>query len=104
MSFEAINVINQAEESAKKNHAQALADAKAAEAAAAAQGKASVETAMSHARSQVHDQQTRMDAEAVAAAQALAGETEQKKAAMRTGAEGRLDKAASLIVERIVNG
>ena len=104
MSFEAINVINQAEEAAKRGHAQVLADAKAAEAAALAEGKAAVEAAVAKARQEVHDQQVQMDAKAVAAAKALAGETEQKTAAMRSGAEGRLNKAASLIVERIVNG
>jgi len=34
----------------------------------------------------------------------MADDTENKIAAMRAHAEGRLDKAASLIVERIVNG
>lgn len=104
MSFEAITMINQAEENAKKGRAQALADAKAAEAAAVADGKAAVEAAVARARQEVHDKQVQMDAAAVAAAEALAKETENKKAAMRACAEGRLDKAASLIVERIVNG
>lgn len=104
MSFEAITMINQAEEAAKKGHAQTIADAKAAEAAAVEAGKAAVDAAAAKARQQVHDQQVRLDAKAVAAAEALAGETEKKKAAMRAGAEQRLDKAASLIVERIVNG
>ena len=46
MSFEAITVINQAEESAKKGHAQVLADAKTAEVNAVAEGKATVERAI----------------------------------------------------------
>jgi hypothetical protein len=45
-----------------------------------------------------------MEAEATAAAQVLAGETEKQKAAMRAAAEQKLDEAAALIVERIVNG
>ena len=58
----------------------------------------------SKARQEVHDKQVQTDAKAVAAAEALAGETEQQAAKLRQAAEGRLDKAASLIVERIVNG
>ena len=42
MSFEAITMINRAEESAKLGRAQAIADAKAAEAAAVEAGKAAV--------------------------------------------------------------
>jgi len=97
-------MINQAEEAAKKGHAQVLADVKAAEAAAVEAGKAAVEAATAKARQTVHDQQVQLDAKAVAAAEALAKETEKKKATMRAGAEQRLEKAASLIVERIVNG
>ena len=104
MSFEASTVINQAEESAKKGHAQVLADAKTAEVNAVAEGKATVERAIAEAKKQVQDQQVLLDAEAAKAAEALAKETEQNKAALRAGAEGRLDQAASLIVERIVNG
>lgn len=104
MSFEAITVINQAEESAKQSHMQALADAKAAQAAAEAAGKATVEAAADKARQEVHDKQIQTDAAATRAAEALAVETEKQKTEMRQRAEGRLEKAASLIVERIVNG
>ena len=104
MSFEAINMINQAEESAKKGRAQVLADSKAAEAAAVESGKAAVEAALAEARQSVQDMQTQLGEKATAAAKALASETENQKAAMRACAEGRLDKAAALIVERIVNG
>jgi len=104
MSFEAISVITQAEETAKQGHAQAVADAKAAQSAAEVAGKAAVEAAAAKARQEVHDKQVQTDAKAVAAAEALAGETKKQVAAMRQSAEGRLEKAASLIVERIVNG
>lgn len=104
MSFEAITMISQAEESAKKGRAQVLTDAKAAEAAAVTEGKAAVEAAVAKARQEVHDKLVKMETDAAASAEALAKETENKKAAMRAGAEGRLEKAASLIVERIVNG
>lgn len=35
---------------------------------------------------------------------ALASDTENRKAAMRARADARMDKAAALIVERVVNG
>lgn len=104
MSFEAITMINQAEESAKKGRAQVLADSKAAEAAAVEAGKAAVEAAVANARQQVQTMQGELEAQANAAAKALASETENQKAAMRACAEGKLDQAAALIVERIVNG
>lgn len=104
MSFEAITMINRAEESAKKGRAQVLADSKAAEAAAVEAGKAAVEAAVAKARQQVQDLQAEMEAKANAEAAALAGEIENQKAAMRACAESKLDQAAALIVERIVNG
>ena len=104
MSFEAITMINQAEESAKKGRAQAVADAKAAEAAAVEAGKAAVEAAVAQARQTVQEMHEQLDAKASAAAAALAADTENQKAAMRACAEGKLDQAAALIVERIVNG
>ncbi|MBP3653955.1 MAG: hypothetical protein J6J04_00790 [Oscillospiraceae bacterium] len=104
MSFEAITMINQAEESAKKGRAQVLADSKAAEAAAVEAGKAAVEAAVAEARQKVSDMQAELEAKATEAAKTLAGETENQKAAMRACAEGKLDQAAALIVERIVNG
>lgn len=104
MSFEAITQINQAEEAAKKGRAQVIADAKAAEAAAVEAGKAAVEAAVVNARQQVQDMQAELEAKANAAAEVLASETENRKAAMRACAEGKLDQAAALIVERIVNG
>jgi hypothetical protein len=48
--------------------------------------------------------QADLEAKAKQAAEGLAGETENQKAAMRACAEGKLDQAAALIVERIVNG
>ena len=66
MSFEAITMISQAEETARKDRARAAA-------------------------------------EAMSAAEALREQTEKQKAAMRAAAEQKLDEAAMLIVERIVN-
>ena len=87
MSFEAITTISEAEESAKRMKAEALSAAKAAEAAA--------ELAELRAKS---DEKAKEDA------RQLASDTENRKAAMRARADARLEKAAALIVERVVNG
>ena len=42
-------------------------------------------------------------AQAEAQAKGLSGELENQKAALRARAEGRLEQAAALVVERIVN-
>ena len=104
MAFDAITMISQAEEAAKKDLAQALADARAAEDAAVEAGKAALEDAAVRARKEIQEKLADLEAEAAAAADALAGETESKKAAMRSAAQQNLDAAAALIVERIVNG
>ena len=104
MAFEAITVISGAEEQARKSRAQAVADARTREALAETEGKALVSDAVKRAQAELREARAKSDAAAVAAAEALAGETENKLAAMRTQAEKRLDRAASLVVERIVNG
>ena len=92
MSFEAITAISEAEENAKRMKAEALAAAKAAE---AAEKKAAAELAELRAKS---DEKAKEDA------RQLASDTENRKAAMRARADARLEKAAALIVERVVNG
>ena len=55
----------------------------------------------------MHELQTlraKSDEKAKADAEKLAAETKNKEAAMRIKAKTNLDRAASLIVERIVNG
>jgi vacuolar-type H+-ATPase subunit H len=104
MSFEAITTISEAEENARRMKAQAALDAKAAEAAAAAEGRETMAAAAAKAAEEIRLSRQSSDAQAMAAAENLAAETENRKAAMLARAGGRLDKAASLIVERIVNG
>ena len=104
MAFDAITMISQAEETARKERAQALSDARAAEAAAEEAGKKAVEEASARARKEIHEKLTEMEAAAAAAADQLTGETEKQIAAMRSGAEQKLDAAAELIAERIVKG
>ncbi|MBR1990555.1 MAG: hypothetical protein IJ987_08770 [Firmicutes bacterium] len=103
MSFEAITMISQAEETARKECLQAAANARAAEEKALEEGKNSVAAAVARAREEIQNKQAELEAEAHARAKVLEEETEKQKAAMRAGAEKKLDAAAMLIVERIVN-
>lgn len=104
MSFEAITTIREAEERAKQIKAEATAAAGAAVEAAQAEGKATVDAALRKAQDELQVLRTKSDEKAREDAEALASSTKNKEAAMRTRAKTRLDKAASLIVERIVNG
>ena len=104
MSFEAITAINEAEASARQMKADALASAKAAEAAVVEDGRLAVEAARSKAATEVRELRARSDEKAKQDAMALASDTENKKAAMRARADARMEKAAALIVERVVNG
>lgn len=104
MSFEAITTISEAEENARRMKAKAEADAKAAEAAAQAEGKTALAAAEKKAADELKELQAKSDDKARADAEQLASDTENKKAAMRARAEARLEKAAALIVERVVNG
>ena len=104
MAFDAIMMISQAEEAAKKDFAQAQADARAAEDAAAEAGKAALEEAAVRAKKEIQIKLAELEAEATAAAEALAAETENQKAVMRAAAQQKLDAAAAFIAERIVNG
>ena len=94
MSFEAITTILDVEERKK----QILADAQAAE------GKAAIEAAVGKAQRELQTLRAKSDEKAKADAEKLAAETKNKEAAMRIKAKTNLDRAASLIVERIVNG
>ena len=104
MSFEAITAISAAEEKARQMKAEALAAAKAAEAAAVEEGKLTMEAARKKAESVVRELRAKSDEKAKQDAVALASDTENRKAAMRARADARMDKAAALIVERVVNG
>ena len=96
MSFEAITTISDAENRAR----QIKADAQAAE----AEGKAVIEAAVGKAQQELQTLRAKSDEKAKADAETLAAETKNKEAAMRIKAKTNLDRAASLIVERIVNG
>ena len=89
MSFEAITTIRDAENRAKQIQAD---------------GKAAIEAAVGKAQRELQTLRAKSDEKAKADAEKLAAETKNKEAAMRIKAKTNLDRAASLIVERIVNG
>ena len=101
MSFEAITTISDAENRARQIKADAQA---AAVEAAQAEGKAAIEAAVGKAQQELQTLRAKSDEKAKADAETLAAETKNKEAAMRIKAKTNLDRAASLIVERIVNG
>lgn len=103
MSLEAIKLISEAEETARQRKAEAQAEAKRE----IAQAEAAVAEAMDAARAKAAEElkglSRKADDKSKADAMELAENTENRKAALRVRAESRLDKAAGLIVERIVN-
>ena len=103
MSFEAITTISDAENRARQIKADAQAAAAAAVEAAQAEGKAAIE-AVGKAQQELQTLRAKSDEKAKADAETLAAEIKNKEAAMRIKAKTNLDRAASLIVERIVNG
>ncbi len=102
MSFEAINSVVQAENEAKAAVAAAEAKARQMLSDAQAAGKAAVEAAGDKADSAIGELRRQADGEAMKRASALQRDTEIKKAALRARASTRLDRAAALVVERIV--
>ena len=104
MSLEAIKTINEAEEKAKKLKTDAVADAKKAVKDAESKGLAEIEAAVKKADDELKELIRKADAKAAEDAEKLSGDTETKKAVMRARAEKMVEKAALLVVERIVNG
>lgn len=103
MSLEAIKQISLVEEGAKKAKAEAFAAAKKAINDAEADGRRAVEQAKAKAADELRELTRKADDKAKSQAQALAATTENRMASMRVRAESNLDKAAELVVERIVN-
>ena len=103
MSFEAITTVREAEARAKQIKTEAAQSAAEAIEAAELDGKAAVEAALAKAREELRTLRSKSDEKATQDAEALAATTKDREAVMRTRAEAKLDQAASLIVERIVN-
>ena len=103
MSFEAITSITGAEAAAKATIAGAELKAKQMLADAQSAGKLAVEAAGKKAEGELQELNRQAADKARADAETVSGELENRKAALRARAEARLEEAATLVVERIVN-
>jgi len=103
MSFEAISDITQAEADAKAMVSAAETKARQMIVNAEAEGKAAIDAARAKADSELLELRKQADEKAKVNAQELSDDLENKKAALRAKAETRMEKAANLVVERIVN-
>ncbi|MEF9970926.1 MAG: hypothetical protein RRY47_01200 [Oscillospiraceae bacterium] len=102
MSLEAIKQISEAEEAAKKAKAEATVAAKKTIEQAGEAGKAAVENAKKKAEDELLELRKKANEKARAEATELARNTENRKAAMLVKANSKFDKAAALVIERIV--
>ena len=103
MYVEVIKSITDTEEAARQDKQAALTTAKSKIADAEKKGREAVAAAISNAENQNKKLMQTAELKAVDEAQKLQAETAELQMAIRSKAETRLDKAASLIVERIVN-
>ena len=104
MSMEAIAAVEKAEADAARLKADTEQEVRRGSAAAEAEGKQAIEAARKRAAEVLKGVNAKADEKAAADAKELWSGTENRKAALRARAEGRLDKAAARIAERIVNG
>ena len=103
VSFEAIASITKAEADAKAAVAQADVKARQMRADAENAGRAAIEAAGEKAGHEIAELRRQADEKAMDAASGLSRELEATKAALRAKAEAKLQQAATLVVERIVN-
>ncbi|MBR2582781.1 MAG: hypothetical protein IKD61_05250 [Oscillospiraceae bacterium] len=103
MSFEAIYNISLAEGEGKAAVAAAEQQAKSMIAEAENAGKASIEAAIARAEGEIAELRVKAAEKERVESEALAQELSTKKAVLLAKAEAKLEKAASLVVERIVN-
>ena len=104
MSLEAMETLAAAEETVRRMLADAAAEAKQRLSDARSEGEQMVADAQKRADDELAELGRQADAKAKADVLELAGNNENRKAALRARAEARTDKAAAFIVERIVNG
>lgn len=104
MSHDMIKQITDAEDSARKARADAQAAAKNAIAEAEKKGQATVAEAIQRADAEVKRLLAEADARAADDAARLREATAKQQADIHRLAGARLDEAAGIIVERIVNG
>ena len=103
MSLEAIKEISEAEERARIAKAEAAALSKKLIAEAEVNGKLAIDAAVSKAQEEIQDLRHKAEEKASSDAKELSRKTENRKAAMLSKAESRMDEAVLLVIERIVN-
>ena len=103
MSLEAITSITEAEAQAKAAVAAAEGKAKQMLADAREAGKAALDAAAAKADNELAQLKLQTEKKAVEEAERLARQLEEQKTGLRELAGGKLEQAAALIVERIVN-
>jgi len=103
MSQEAIQTVENAQETARQRRQEAVAAAKQAVEDAVLAGEARVRAAVEKAEAECADMMREAETGAVKAVQDMASNTENKKAAIRARAEKAMDRAVDLITERIVS-
>lgn len=104
MSFDAITGIAQAEDAAKVAVSFAEAQAKQMVADAEAAGREKIKAAIEKADRELAQLRKKSEEKVSDNTVSLSGKTDSKKAVLRAAAEARLDRAAALVAERIVNG
>lgn len=103
MSLEAIKIITTAEEEARQSIILAQQNAQDMIEEVQRAGNNTIEITLARAQSEIAHLMRTLDQKATEAAKDLASTTANRQATLRARAERRLDDAAALIVERIVN-
>lgn len=104
MSLDAIRQVTQAEEETREQLDRARADAKRAVSDAERDGKERIAQARSQAEGEVKLLLTAAETRAEAHAREVMAQALRDCDVLRATAEERLDRAADLILERVVNG
>ena len=103
MSIEAIKTVVAAEADAERQRGEALVEAKRIVAAAEAAGKDLVQNAKDTAEAKVQALYREAESQGKEAAEKTAGEARDKRIALESGAETRLERAAAIITEKVVS-
>jgi vacuolar-type H+-ATPase subunit H len=103
LSLEAIKSISEAEDEARQAKLRAQQNARVMAEDAEKAGKDAVASSIARAESEIAEFLRAADQKAAEQAVELASTTANRQATLRARAESRTDKAAALIIERIVN-
>jgi V/A-type H+-transporting ATPase subunit G/H len=103
VSLEAIKSIGAAEDEARQAKISAQQKAREDVEEAEKNGKESLASMVANAESEIAELNLTFDQKAATQAAEIVSTTANRQATLRARAEGRLEKAAQLIVERIVN-